>query len=336
MLYDLNIAWSPSTSASDLARTLKFSSSLGYNVVALNHTIAIAQLPTPVTNPLPKFPVTPDSHAQSREQQEQDKDNGLPTILHRATIPINDSSMNHLHRLAQLAPAYDILAVRPATEKTFSHACLNMAETSIISLDLAQQFDFFFKPRTCMAAVSRGVRFEICYAQVLGADARGRANFIGNLASLLRVTKGRGLVVSSEARGVMGLRGPADVVNLLAVWGLGTEKGMEGLGVNPRGIVVNEGIKRSGFRGIVDIVSVAERKQSEKMEGVEEGGGAEAKQKEKEKAGSGKTGKNANVGQKRKGEDGGAQQGEVPLSKRKAKKIKKVAAVQGKSEGTDA
>ena len=38
---------------------------------------------------------------------------------------------------------------------------------------------------------------------------------------------GRGLLVSSEARDAMGLRAPADVMNLLAVWGLPRERGAE-------------------------------------------------------------------------------------------------------------
>lgn len=80
---------------------------------------------------------------------------------------------------------------------------------------------------------------------------------------IFRATKGRGLVISSEARSVLGVRAPADVVNLMAVWGLAREKGEEGLGVNPRGVVVNEGLKRSSFRGVVDVVYGGERKAEE-------------------------------------------------------------------------
>lgn len=66
-------------------------------------------------------------------------------------------------------------------------------------------------------------------------------------------------MLSSEARDVLGVRPPADVVNLMAVWGLGRERGEEALGANPRGVVVNEGIKRSSFRGVVDVVYGGER-----------------------------------------------------------------------------
>lgn len=132
-----------------------------------------------------------------------------------------------------------------------------------------------------MAAVGRGVRFEICYAQALTADARGRAAFIGNAAGLLRATRGRGIVLSSEAKTALTLRAPADVVNLLSVWGLGNEKGLEGLGTVPRSVVVNEGIKRNGFRGVIDIVQTAgpDPKSKQQKQSAEQ----EAKQSKKQK-----------------------------------------------------
>ena len=40
MLYDLNIAWSPSSPTAELERTLNFAKYLGYDVVALNHSVS--------------------------------------------------------------------------------------------------------------------------------------------------------------------------------------------------------------------------------------------------------------------------------------------------------
>lgn len=110
-----------------------------------------------------------------------------------------------------------------------------------------------------MAAIHRGVRFEICYAQATMEDSNARKNFISNCLGIFRATRGRGIVISSEAKTALGVRGPADVVNLMAVWGLGRERGMEALGDNPRSVVINEGLKRSSFRGVVDVVYGGER-----------------------------------------------------------------------------
>ncbi|OTB05116.1 hypothetical protein M426DRAFT_320172 [Hypoxylon sp. CI-4A] len=332
MLYDLNIAWSPTTTTADLERTLRFSRQLGYNVVAINHTLE-APLPSQIPNPLPKFP--PPSSAP--ENQNQNQNRKPTTILRRLTVSFADPAQNP--QLSRAAQAYDLVAVRPTTDKAFQTACLSVstADAALISLDLTRRLPFHLRPKPCMAAVRRGLRFEICYgaavvpAEGAGADARARAAFAGNVAQLVRATGGRGLVVSSGGEAVgggngggvmMALRAPADVVNLLNVWGLSTERGMEALSSNPRGVVVNEGIKRSGFRGIVDVVAVAGRS-AEEVQRIEV-------EREKEK---GKGGKDNNKKRKNGGgeevaaKDGGGGDGDgseqaAPLSKRQAKKLK--------------
>ncbi|KXH67861.1 RNase P subunit p30 [Colletotrichum salicis] len=324
MLYDLNIPWSPTTSPADLARTISFASSLGYTVLALNHTIT-PPIPSQITNPLPNTTIT------SSQQKQQ------PTILHRATVTLSDPSQNY--RLPTLALAYDILAVRPTTEKAFQAACLSMSEPSLISLDLTQHFPFHFRPKPLMAAVARGVKFEVCYSQILTSssssagsssggsigpppDARARATFISNFASLVRATKGRGIVVSSEARGALGLRAPNDVVNLLAVWGLGSERGTEALGVNPRGVVVNEGIKRSGFRGVVNVLEVGGRENdAKKNQQQAQQGKKDGKQGKKQGGGGGAVGDKGNA-QKRKTPDESGDGAQPTISKRQAKKLR--------------
>ncbi|KAK1455436.1 RNase P subunit p30 [Colletotrichum melonis] len=339
MLYDLNIPWSPTTSPADLARTISFASSLGYTVLALNHTIT-PPIPSQITNPLPKFPshsttVTLPPPTGTPSQSSQQQQNKQPPILHRATVTLSDPSQNY--RLPALALAYDILAVRPTTEKAFQAACLSMAEPSLISLDLTQHYPFHFRPKPLMAAVARGVKFEVCYAQVLTSsssggggsigpppDARARATFISNFASLVRATKGRGIVVSSEARGALGLRAPNDVVNLLAVWGLGSERGTEALGVNPRGVVVNEGIKRSGFRGVVNVLEVGGRESDVKKNQQQGQGQQQGKKGKKQQgggAGGGGGGDKGNA-QKRKTPDEGGDGAQPTVSKRQAKKLR--------------
>jgi ribonuclease P/MRP protein subunit RPP1 len=380
MLYDLNIAWTPTTSAADLERTLRFSASLGYDVVALNHTIG-APVPPQITNPLPKF----DPPASTSSSTPQPK---LPTVLRRATLVLSESAQHH--RLPQLASAYDILAVRPQTEESFSAACQSLDNVSLISLDLTVRQPFTFRPKPCMFAVNRGLRFEVCYAQVLqgpapahvigpkgarndgggnagigggtggGADARARAAFIGNVASLIRATRGRGIVISSEARSVLGLRAPADVVNLLHVWGLSTDRATEGLGVLPRGVVVNEGLKRSGFRGVVNIIGVADREPVDVKMGEAEHGITKASSsahtrktqgnKDKKNNNNNNDPPKGNVdfrgeGNKRKNGDDtesanatGASPGgdgeNQPISKRQAKKLKAALRKQQVEEGT--
>ncbi|EEY17618.1 conserved hypothetical protein [Verticillium alfalfae VaMs.102] len=177
MLYDLNIPWSPSTTTRDLENTITFSAALGYNVIALNHIID-GPLPSTITNPLPKLdvdaPSTSSSSSSSSARAPQPANPTTPrrpTILHRATLVYSDPAQNH--RMPSLAAAYDLLAVRPTNERAFTSACLALADPALISLDLTARFDFHFRPKPCMAAVARGVRFEICYAHALRGGAAG-------------------------------------------------------------------------------------------------------------------------------------------------------------------
>ncbi len=125
-----------------------------------------------------------------------------------------------------------------------------------------------------------------------------------NVQSIVRATVGRGLIVSSEAKNVLGVRAPADVGNLLKVWGLGQERAAEAQTVHPRAVVMNETIKRSGFRGVVDVV---------------DGGEAPVGQRGDEMENKDSNARRQQGENKRKG----SQTGEgPPISKRQAKKLK--------------
>ncbi|CZT04439.1 related to ribonuclease P protein subunit p30 [Rhynchosporium graminicola] len=241
MLYDLNVPWSSNQNSQELQRTISFLSELGYDTLALNH-VHSGPLPSQISNAIPStqpFTLPPKT-----------------TLLRRCTLTLIDPAQNY--RLPVLASTYDILALRPTNEKAYLAACISLSEHSLISLDLTQRFPFHWKPKPLMTAINRGIRIEICYGQATGEESNARRNFISNTLAIVRATKGRGLVISSEAKSVLGVRAPADVLNLLGVWGLARERGLQSMGVNPRGVVINEGVKRSSFRGVIDIIDGGE------------------------------------------------------------------------------
>ncbi|CAK7265394.1 RNA-binding RNA processing protein rpp1 [Sporothrix epigloea] len=327
MLHDLSLVWTPSTTATELTNTLAMSAELGYNVVALDHVYQGA-MPSTIASPLGGAIADATSSALATSSRR------IPRILHRATVVISDLAVNH--RLSAVAAAYDIVAVRPTTEKAFQAACLNMAEPALISLDLTSYFSFYFKHRACMAAVRRGVHFEVCYGQALragdsstaadaknGGAARARALFVANLAGLVRATRGRGIVVSSGARSALDLRGPADVVNLLAVWGLAPDRGTEGMAALPRSIVANESLRRRGFRGVVDIVQSAGNADAKKQPSTTaDGKQQKPRQKQQQQQQKQKQQQSNGDPRKRKADDG---LGGGPQAKhQQTKKIKKI------------
>ena len=243
-------------------------------------------------------------------------------ILRRCNIFLTDAASNF--RIPQLQQNYDLIAARPTDEKTLQQACKSL-DIDIISLDLTQRFEKHFKFPMLGEAVARGVKIELCYGQaILAPDSAAKANVINNATQLIRVTRGRGLIFSSEAKTPLGLRAPSDVMNLASVWGLGVERGKDALTKGPRSVVEFARLKRQSFKGIVDVVYGGEKPPAQ-----EEANGKQPK------------GQKGQKEQKRKAQDSvdstPAQSGEEKVSKRQMKKNKKAkleAELQGGTESS--
>ena len=65
--------------------------------------------------------------------------------------------------------------------------------------------------------------------------------------------------MSSEAKKALGCRGPADVVNMAVLWGLGQERGTEAIAREARNVVVQADMKRRSFRGVIDVICGGEK-----------------------------------------------------------------------------
>jgi ribonuclease P/MRP protein subunit RPP1 len=207
---------------------------VGYTTVALSQTIN-GKIP-PTLAP-PSLPTNAPKSLQ---------------LLTRLTLTLADPAQNN--RLAALSQAYDIVALRPTNEKLLLNACTNL-ECDVISVDLSVRLPYHFKFKMLSAAISRGVRIEICYGPgITGSGLDARRNLIGNATSLIRATRGRGIIVSSEARRALGLRAPWDLINLACVWGLSQERGKEAICEEARKVTALAKLKRTSWRGIVDVI----------------------------------------------------------------------------------
>lgn len=244
MFYDLNVSWKPDVAEyQNLQNTIVFLAELGYNVIALNHTLT-GKLPADLACPIPsELPFKVPEKIR---------------ILRRCTLVLSDPSQNH--RLSLLSSNYDILALRPANEKSLQQACQSL-DCDIISVDLTSRLDYYIKMKMVAPAIERGIKFEICYsAGISTQNAGARRNLISNASQLIRATRGgRGLVLSSEASRASSCRGPSDIINLAAVWGLGQEKGHEAVSKMARSVVVSAHLKRNSYRGVIDVVYGGEK-----------------------------------------------------------------------------
>ena len=129
-----------------------------------------------------------------------------------------------------------MIALVPTTHATFSSACLTHSLPSqltahIISLPLTlPRLPFHLKHTLIRTAIKNGAVFEINYVGALGgksdtvlADANvaesgpsAKRNWWAATRELVRVTKGKGLIISGGGVVEADLRPPRDVANLYA------------------------------------------------------------------------------------------------------------------------
>ena len=230
--HDLNITYTEHDP--NLSTTLGFAQELGYSTVALS--IAVKDK-LPAKLPLVQLDriIIPF---------------GLK-VLSRLTLTISDLSQNH--RLSQLQLSYDIIALRPTEERTFQVCCSSL-DCDVISLDFTARLPFPIRFKTVASALQRGIRFEICYSPGIAGSSDARRNLISGAAALIRATRGRGIIVSSEAKTALGLRGAWDVINLATCWGMSQERAKEAVCEEAGRVVRLAEMQRNSFRGVVALV----------------------------------------------------------------------------------
>jgi ribonuclease P/MRP protein subunit RPP1 len=193
---------------------------VGYTAIALNQVIRS------------KF--DPNTHVDlitPLRKQLRPRGPGL-IILSRLTIILDTESEQHgigltAANVSSLS-AYDILAVMPTTQNTFSAACSthslpSQMTTHIIALPLMMgtQLPIKMKHTLVRTAIRNGSVFEISYTGALGGvdemgegGAVAKRNWWTAAREVVRATKGKGLIVSGGAGSELELRGPKDVNNL--------------------------------------------------------------------------------------------------------------------------
>lgn len=155
-------------------------------------------------------------------------------VFSRVTVKLEDQSQ--LHQLASTPfSTFDILAVTPTTEKLFQQCCSSL-EVDIISLDLTSRLPFYLKLSQVRQAVQRGIHFEIVYSPAIRSTSQ-RKYIISNALEIVRATKGKNTLLSSQAESTLDLRGPYDISNLGLLFGLKEEQCKVATSISARAVL---------------------------------------------------------------------------------------------------
>ncbi|OSX62311.1 hypothetical protein POSPLADRAFT_1181426 [Postia placenta MAD-698-R-SB12] len=191
-------------------------------------------------------------------------------ILKRITIVLDEESEKGFGLTTQNAPLfeqYDIIALLPTTQTTFSQACLSHSApspltTHIIALPLAlPRLPFHLKHTLVRTALRNGAAFEICYAGALGAEGdpcgsggegggAAKRNWWAGAREVVRVTKGAGVLVSGGVVNDADLRSPRDVGNLLTILGLAQNVAHDANSSVPRTQIIRAQTRRT-YRAVL-------------------------------------------------------------------------------------
>ncbi|KAF9445774.1 PHP domain-like protein, partial [Macrolepiota fuliginosa MF-IS2] len=202
---------------------------LGYTVIGFAHTV----------------------HKRVEKSHVNVLDNLLPLLrkrdgilyLKRLNIILDEDSEKGFGLINASIPlfnTYDIIALIPTTHATFSLACLTHSQPSqltahIIALPLTlPRLPFHLKHTLIRTAIKNGSVFEINYVGAVGGEhdsvimqanvaetgAAAKRNWWAAARELVRVTKGKNLLVSGGVASSGDLRAPRDIGNLVTMLGL--------------------------------------------------------------------------------------------------------------------
>ncbi|RIA92412.1 RNase P subunit p30-domain-containing protein [Glomus cerebriforme] len=256
MFYDLNLPYPVQPNLAhqqtEFHKRIDLLIKFGYQVVAYNHIITGKLDKANPIRKLETYNISPDSPSGQQKIEQ----------LSRVTVVIEDASQNYgLSSTNSIISSYDIVAAQPTNEKIFQNICGTL-EVDIISLEMGSRLPFYIKHGPVGLAIERGVYFEICYAPAI-RDSASRRQLISNAQSLVRVTRGKNIIISSEAQKAMELRGPYDIVNLGTIMGMNQATAKDCVSTNCRAVVMHAKTRRNTHRAVVSFEPISSLKPNE-------------------------------------------------------------------------
>ncbi|KAK3759218.1 hypothetical protein RRG08_054939 [Elysia crispata] len=240
-----------------------FSCELGFERVAINNVVKSLQSgKTKKQGGKPLSVIQPPSQILLNEASITALKAKRPKFhqISRFTTVLDDASNTHRLGTPEVQ-SYDIIAVQPTDEKTFQLACSTL-DVDIICLNFTEQLGFTPKRPLIKLAIKRGIHFEIVYSPAL-KDNSVKRNIISNAMSLISVSRGKGVIISSGADKPIDLRSPWDVVNLGKLFGLSPLQAKDSICKNCRAVLKHAEARKT-CKTVISVADISHLKSDEK------------------------------------------------------------------------
>ncbi|KAJ2922167.1 hypothetical protein H1R20_g14928, partial [Candolleomyces eurysporus] len=169
-----------------------------------------------------------------------------------------------------LCNGYDLISLVPTTHATLSLACLTHTLPSpltahIISLPLTlPRLPYHLKHTLIRTALKNGAVFEINYVGALGGEndpllvdanaaengPSAKRNWWASAREVVRVTKGKGVIVSGGVVSEADFRAPRDIGNLLTILGLPQDAAHDASTRIPKSLVIRAETRKT-YRAVL-------------------------------------------------------------------------------------
>lgn len=233
---------------------------LGYTVIAFNQSV--------------NKKIDPKTHVNILDGLlEQLRARPGTVFLKRLTIVLDNDSEKGFgltNANASLVEPYDVIALLPTTSATFSLACLTHSLPSpltahIIALPLTlPRLPFQLKHTLVRTAINNGAVFEINYAGAIGGESdpslstfgvsdtgvSGKRNWWAAAREVVRVAKGKGIVVSGGVASEADYRGPKDIANLLTLLDLAQNLAHDASVAAPKSLILRAQARKT-YRAVL-------------------------------------------------------------------------------------
>ncbi|TXT07114.1 hypothetical protein VHUM_03284 [Vanrija humicola] len=249
-----------------VSRDVALAGHLGYNVVAYTVSAEQSTAVTPCPFGSADARNLPFPTLDPRFSKSSDAGPSQPTLVQvtRYHMRLDDGKVHPITAANTNAlQDYDILSAYVGSDKAFQVACVELSnpgpnQLSIITVPLHERpFSFRLNRKQVRQALRMGVvvsggnrsRSHIppLTPSVPPESARRyRQNFLANARELVRVTEGKGIILSSGPDGSSSsLRGPLDAVNLATILGVPANLAKEALSLTPKKVLLRAQARRT-------------------------------------------------------------------------------------------